>query len=78
MYAIRSYYENALAAISVAASEGIELEIISKALDKIKGVTGRMERISAAGGVEIVIDYAVTPDSLEKLYEIIFNMKKKS
>ncbi len=69
--------ENALAAISVAASEGIELEIISKALDKIKGVTGRMERISAAGGVEIVIDYAVTPDSLEKLYEIIFNMKKK-
>lgn len=68
--------ENALAAISVAAAEGVSLEDASSALEKIKGVMGRMERIKNERGLEIIIDYAVTPDSLKKLYFIVGNMRK--
>ena len=50
-------------------SQNIPLEKISAALAKIKGVPGRMERIENDQGVEIIVDYAVTPDSLEKLYD---------
>ena len=68
--------ENALAATCVALSEGISLEDASSALEEIKGVSGRMDRVPNEKGIDIVIDYAVTPDSLEKLYFIVENMRK--
>ena len=58
-------------------SQGISLEKISEALAKIKGVPGRMERIENDRGLEIIVDYAVTPDSLEKLYDYINGIKKE-
>jgi UDP-N-acetylmuramoyl-L-alanyl-D-glutamate--2,6-diaminopimelate ligase len=42
----------------------------------MQGVPGRMERVPNVRGLEIIIDYAVTPDSLEKLYELIENIKR--
>ncbi|HAV11220.1 MAG TPA: UDP-N-acetylmuramoyl-L-alanyl-D-glutamate--2,6-diaminopimelate ligase [Candidatus Moranbacteria bacterium] len=68
--------ENALAAAGVALSEGISLETSASALEEIKGVSGRMDRVANDKGIDVVIDYAVTPDSLEKLYFIIENMRK--
>jgi UDP-N-acetylmuramoyl-L-alanyl-D-glutamate--2,6-diaminopimelate ligase len=68
--------ENALAAICVGLSQKISLEKISEALEKIKGVPGRMERIENERGLEIIVDYAVTPDSLEKLYKYVSGLKK--
>lgn len=68
--------ENALAAISIALAEGISLEKAASALEQIEGVSGRMDRVENRRGVDIVIDYAVTPDSLEKLYFILENMRK--
>ena len=68
--------ENTLAATCVGLSQGISLYIISKALEKIKLIPGRMERIESNRGIEIVVDYAVTPDSLEKLYDYIGKLKK--
>jgi UDP-N-acetylmuramoyl-L-alanyl-D-glutamate--2,6-diaminopimelate ligase len=70
--------ENALAATCVGLSQGIGLEKISEALEKIKGVPGRMERIENNRGLEIIVDYAVTPDSLEKLYNYIGRIKKEN
>lgn len=67
--------ENALAATCVGLAEGIGLETISSALKKIKGVPGRLESISNEKGLNIMIDYAVTPDSLEKLYQLIGQIK---
>lgn len=67
--------ENALAATCVGLSQGIDLETISKALEKIKRVPGRMEYVSNSKGLNIIIDYAVTPDSLQKLYELIEKIK---
>ena len=68
--------ENALAATCAGVSEGITLETISKALEKIKNIPGRFEFVQNDKGFNIVIDYAVTPDSLEKLYELIGKIKK--
>ena len=59
-------------------SQNIPLEKISKALKNIKGVPGRMERIENERGLEIIVDYAVTPDSLEKLYNYIVKIKKEN
>jgi len=67
--------ENALAATCVGLSEGISEEKIKSALEKIKGVPGRMEHVPNDLGIDIIIDYAVTPDSLEKLYQLIKQIK---
>ncbi len=69
--------ENALAATCVGLSQGISLKKISEALAEIKGVPGRMERIENNRGLEIIVDYAVTPDSLEKLYRLISEIRDR-
>jgi UDP-N-acetylmuramoyl-L-alanyl-D-glutamate--2,6-diaminopimelate ligase len=68
--------ENALAATCAGLSQNIPLEKLSAALSKIKGVPGRMEKIENGLGLEIIVDYAVTPDSLEKIYTYLSGLKK--
>jgi UDP-N-acetylmuramoyl-L-alanyl-D-glutamate--2,6-diaminopimelate ligase len=70
--------ENALAAICVGISEKLNLEICSKAFEKIKGIPGRMEYLPNDRNINIIIDYAVTPDSLEKLYRLINDIRSDS
>lgn len=67
--------ENALAAIGAGLAEGISLEAAARALEKIKGVPGRLEYVPNGKGFNIIIDYAVTPDSLEKLYTLLAGLK---
>lgn len=69
--------ENALAAICTGLSEKVSFEIMRRALGKITGVPGRMEHVPNNKSLDIIIDYAVTPDSLEKMYDLISEMKKK-
>lgn len=63
--------ENALAAICVSFSEDIRMDYMIRALEKIKGVSGRMERVQNDRGIDIIIDYAVTPNALKKLYNLV-------
>jgi len=70
--------ENALAAISVGVSEGIDLKTCARAIEKIEGVSGRMEYVKNDKGLNIIVDYAVTPDSLEKLYALIKEVNVKN
>lgn len=58
---------NALAAISVAEAYGIDLDICKKALEKAKGIPGRMEIV--AKNPTIIVDYAHTPEQLEAVYK---------
>jgi UDP-N-acetylmuramoyl-L-alanyl-D-glutamate--2,6-diaminopimelate ligase len=67
--------ENALAAISAGLAYGIKLETMAEALFEIRGIPGRMEHIDNEKGLDIIVDYALTPDSLEKLYRIIDKIK---
>ena len=69
--------ENVLAATGVGMIYEISPEIIKKVLKDTKGVLGRMERLENNKGIEIIIDYAVTPDSLEKVYKLISEIKQK-
>jgi UDP-N-acetylmuramoyl-L-alanyl-D-glutamate--2,6-diaminopimelate ligase len=55
---------NALAAIGVARTLGIDLETAAHGLDVLDRVPGRMEHVSG-GDVDVVVDYSHTPDSLE-------------
>ena len=68
--------ENALAAMCVGLSEDIKLETIKDALAKIKGVAGRMEAIENDLGLHIFVDFALTPNALERLYSTLFQAKK--
>jgi UDP-N-acetylmuramoyl-L-alanyl-D-glutamate--2,6-diaminopimelate ligase len=55
---------NALAAIAVARKLGVSDEQSARALEKLPVVSGRMEYVGD-GIVEVVVDYAHTPDALE-------------
>jgi len=58
---------NVLAAIAVGLGEGISLEIIKTALEKVKGVPGRFEQVDEGQDFTVVVDYAHTPDGLENI-----------
>lgn len=70
--------ENASAATAFAKSQGIEWEAIKKALRSFIGVPGRMEIVQSKP-FKVIIDYAHTPDSLEKIYQALAeNIKAKN
>ncbi len=57
---------NALAAATCAKELGIEMEAIERGLTEIKGVLGRLENVGTYQGADIYVDFAHTPDGLEK------------
>ena len=61
---------NSLAAITIARSQGISLEICKKALATVKIIPGRMETV-VEKPFKVIIDYAHTPDSLEQVYKTL-------
>jgi UDP-N-acetylmuramoyl-L-alanyl-D-glutamate--2,6-diaminopimelate ligase len=67
---------NALAAICVGISQGISLEDCKKAVEKVKGIPGRMEEV-VSQPFKVFVDYAFTPNALEKVYKTIQNTKYK-
>lgn len=67
---------NALAAIGVGLAAGISLEKCVKALEKIKGVSGRLQPIENPFGLYIFIDYAHTDQALEKVLESLKNVRR--
>ena len=62
---------NSLAAIAAAYSLGIAPSDIARGLANVTGVTGRMERIDEGQSFTVIVDYAHTPDSLEKVLAIL-------
>jgi len=65
---------NILGAATAAKSQKIPDDIIIRAIEKIKEIPGRVERIDVpaknGGSFAVIVDYAHTPDSLSKLYGI--------
>lgn len=68
--------ENAAAAVAVAEEQDVSWEMIQRALQEFKGVPGRMELVQNEP-FRVVIDYAHTPDSLEKAYLALERPRKK-
>jgi UDP-N-acetylmuramoyl-L-alanyl-D-glutamate--2,6-diaminopimelate ligase len=63
--------ENALAASGACLNCKLTLDEIKKGLETFQGVPGRMEKIPSPKGFEIIIDFALTPDALDRLYSTL-------
>jgi UDP-N-acetylmuramoyl-L-alanyl-D-glutamate--2,6-diaminopimelate ligase len=57
---------NALAATAIAVSQGTALDAVAAGLADTDRVEGRLETVDAGQDFTIVVDYAHTPDALEK------------
>ena len=62
---------NALAAAACAMELGISSESVSAGLSALKGVNGRLQNVSSYRGAEIFVDFAHTPDGLQKSLDAI-------
>jgi UDP-N-acetylmuramoyl-L-alanyl-D-glutamate--2,6-diaminopimelate ligase len=71
---------NTLAAITLTRALGVNLRTIAEALRTLPPIKGRVEHFTTAKGaskqVTAIVDYAHTPDSLEKLYTAFKDQKK--
>ncbi len=56
---------NALAVLALAHGLGLDLDAVSAALEAVRGVPGRMERIDRGQPFLVVVDYAHTPGALD-------------
>lgn len=61
---------NALAAIGIARVMGIQTDRAAVALRTLAAVPGRMEHLSS-GGINVIVDYAHTPDALQNALRTI-------
>ena len=61
--------QNLLAAIGVGVALGMDPALIARALGSVASVPGRFERVEAGQPFLVVVDYAHTPDALERTLE---------
>lgn len=62
---------NCLAAAAAALVEGVALEAVAAGLATARPVAGRMERIDQGQPFQVIVDYAHTADSLEKVLRVL-------
>jgi len=62
---------NALAAAATCLGLGVNLEAVVDSLNDAAPVAGRMELVDVGQSFTVIIDYAHTPDALQKVYETI-------
>lgn len=62
---------NMTAAACVAYLLGVRLQDIVEGVANLEGVPGRFERVAESLDYDVIVDYAHTPDALEKLLEAV-------
>ncbi len=68
--------ENILAAIAAGLALNYDLKTIQAGIEKIKAVPGRLEIIRTPQAKSIVVDYAHTPDALEKALLVLSQLTR--
>ncbi|HEY1265885.1 MAG TPA: UDP-N-acetylmuramoyl-L-alanyl-D-glutamate--2,6-diaminopimelate ligase [Candidatus Binatia bacterium] len=63
--------ENILAAAAAAFAMGIEPDAIARGLAALKTVPGRLEKVDNDRSVTVLVDYAHTPDALERALKLL-------
>jgi UDP-N-acetylmuramoyl-L-alanyl-D-glutamate--2,6-diaminopimelate ligase len=61
--------QNILAAVTTATAINIPLKIIKDGIEKVKTIPGRMEAVQLSNNIKAFVDYAHTPDALQKTLE---------
>lgn len=63
--------ENALAAIGISLATGMPLGQIAEGLERAPAIPGRMQRVDEGQPFSVIVDYAHTPESLQKLLTLL-------
>jgi UDP-N-acetylmuramoyl-L-alanyl-D-glutamate--2,6-diaminopimelate ligase len=69
---------NLLAVWSTCSLLGYDMKRVNKILENIEPPAGRFEHFTAPNGVLVVVDYAHTPDALEKILLAVREIKKEN
>lgn len=67
---------NAMGAAACAKLLGVKTPVIAKGLSNLKTVSGRLERVASYNGADVFVDFAHTPDGLEKSLKSLKKMCK--
>ncbi|HXV83557.1 MAG TPA: UDP-N-acetylmuramoyl-L-alanyl-D-glutamate--2,6-diaminopimelate ligase [Candidatus Binatia bacterium] len=67
----RANLQNIMGAVGVGGCLGLPIDVIAKGIQQLSFVPGRLERVENHLGVTVLVDYAHTPDALEKVLEAI-------
>jgi len=62
---------NLLLAVGMALAHGIDRDAIATGLAWVQGVPGRLQRVANDAGVLCLVDYAHTPDALERALDVL-------
>jgi len=68
---------NSLAAVAVAISQNFDLETIKAGLEKRIKVSGRFELVDKGQPFSVVVDYAHTPDGMEKVLNLAKDLQPR-
>lgn len=60
---------NSLASVAVGHALGLTKEQIEQGIAALEGVEGRMARVNEGQNFDVIVDFAHTPDSFEKLFK---------
>jgi len=63
--------ENILGAVGVGYALGCSPNIVRQGVERLASVPGRLEKIENDCGINVLVDYAHTPDALEKLFDAV-------
>lgn len=62
---------NITASVAAAVALGLEIRVILRGIERLEKVPGRLQALQVKSGVIAVIDYAHTPDALEKALQAL-------
>src|SRR5206468_7149756 len=65
-----AHLENILAAAAAAFAHGISAAAIAEGIAQCRGIPGRMERVDDGAPFAVLVDYAHTPDALERAVRV--------
>ncbi len=68
--------ENALAALATAFALNIDREIAQVSLENFESLIGRMQEVKNKKGIRVFVDFAHTPNGLEKALTLLRDQKK--
>jgi UDP-N-acetylmuramoyl-L-alanyl-D-glutamate--2,6-diaminopimelate ligase len=71
----RHNLSNLLAAVTAAEALGVPPETTARGVEKTARVPGRLDRVPGGGGVRVFVDYAHTPDALERALETLRSVR---
>ena len=63
--------QNILAAVGVGCALGLSDDVIARGIARLSAVPGRLEKVDNGRGVAVLVDYAHTPDALEKALQVV-------